>query len=342
MAIRRVKTGWQVDYYPEGRRGGRRYKTFPTKRLAEQWDARRKQERYEWEIAGEGNRVKDIYFSEFAEKFLNQVSDAFARSTSESYETVVGRFGAFLKGDPFLRDITTSEVSEFMMEVRRIGRKDGKRYSERSINMYVENLKAMFNAAIRWGYLKKSPAELLKKGRMERKAPRILSRDEIRRVLEAAPEYLKDIIYLGYFEGMRKQEIFRLRWEDMDFEHRGIVISQTKNKRARILPMHQEVFERFSIRKAERIQKECVVQKDGRPIRDNVKRALRSAFLEAGVEPAGLHSLRHSFAVNALRAGIPIRTVQKWLDHESVKTTMRYLAFTDDMVMSDMERLPGL
>ena len=58
--------------------------------------------------------------------------------------------------------------------------------------------------------------------------------------------------------------------------------------------------------------------------------------------PAGLHSLRHSFAVNALRAGIPIRTVQKWLDHESVKTTMRYLAFTDDMVMSDMERLPGL
>jgi integrase len=47
-----------------------------------------------------------------------------------------------------------------------------------------------------------------------------------------------------------------------------------------------------------------------------------------GVKGAKLHKFRRTFAAKHAAAGTPIHTIQKWLGHRDIKTTLRYLEAT--------------
>jgi integron integrase len=56
-----------------------------------------------------------------------------------------------------------------------------------------------------------------------------------------------------------------------------------------------------------------------------LQRAMRQAVVQSGItKPAGVHTLRHSFATHLLLHGVNIREVQEYLGHNSVETTMIY------------------
>jgi integrase len=64
---------------------------------------------------------------------------------------------------------------------------------------------------------------------------RYLQLTEVRTVLEECPAWLQAIVALAVSTGMRRGEILGLRWMDLDVEHSGLLLRQTKNGEGRIV-----------------------------------------------------------------------------------------------------------
>ena len=78
---------------------------------------------------------------------------------------------------------------------------------------------------------------------------------------------------------------------------------------------------------------------EGKPF-DNVLTALRGAAQRAEIEGGvNLHQLRHAFCSYALMQGIDARTVQKWMGHRDLATTLRYAHVSPDHEKTAIQRL---
>ena len=79
--------------------------------------------------------------------------------------------------------------------------------------------------------------------------------------------------------------------------------------------------------------------KDGHPLK-NVRTALNYAAKRAGIEDAvKMHQLRHAFCSHALMQGIDPRTVQKWMGHKDLNTTLGYAHVSPDHEKAAIQQL---
>ena len=68
------------------------------------------------------------------------------------------------------------------------------------------------------------------KGKIAKGRVRYLQPTELRALVEAAPDWLRALIILAVFTGMRRGEILGLRWLDLDIRSRRIFLPETKNE----------------------------------------------------------------------------------------------------------------
>ncbi|HEX7272650.1 MAG TPA: tyrosine-type recombinase/integrase [Casimicrobiaceae bacterium] len=147
--------------------------------------------------------------------------------------------------------------------------------------------------------------------------PTVLTKDEVRRVLDRLDGVHRLIGQLLYGSGMRIMECVRLRVKDVDFERREIVVRDGKGAKDRVTILPRGVGTRRNPRSGMVRRHHLSDQAFQRPMRQTVR--------DAGiVKPATPHTLRHSFATHLLEDGYDIRTVQELLGHSDVSTTMIY------------------
>lgn len=129
-------------------------------------------------------------------------------------------------------------------------------------------------------------------------------------------------VLLAGYTGMRKGEVFGLRWEDMDFDSKIITVSRsyngpTKNGKTRIIPMHQHIHLNFSFKKGDNsIEDEKVIEEF------KLNHRLKNACVGVNIPKITFHALRHGFATLALEAGRSPKEVQEVLGHSKVSTTL--------------------
>jgi integrase/recombinase XerD len=200
---------------------------------------------------------------------------------------------------------------------------------------------SVLDYAIGEGWILENPTLTIRHKRMrERRDPiQLPSDDDIRTMIEAAPQRFADAIAFARETGMREEEIFGLTYRQLG---RGEITIYGKRNRLRVIPYSRRA-KQIVERQAQFIGSPFVFhQGNGRRwvspasrFGDIRRRVARKAAQFRGFR---FHDLRHLYAVEYLRARKgSLYDLQRLLGHESVKTTEIYLAFlTPEQVKSAM------
>jgi len=181
------------------------------------------------------------------------------------------------------------------------------------------------------------------------KLPDILSREEVRRLLEAVePPKYRAVLMTAYGAGMRIREACSLLTTDIDSERGVIHIRSGKRDRDRYVMLSEVLL--AALREYWRIYrptppvlfpgKRAATCVSDSTVRKALHKARAKAHITKRVTP---HSLRHAFATHLLEDGTDIRTIQMLLGHGSIRSTARYTQVSVAHICktrSPLDRLP--
>ena len=161
--------------------------------------------------------------------------------------------------------------------------------------------------------------------------PDLLTRDEALSIVNY-PENLKHQcqLKLCYACGLRVSEVTTLRVRDIDGERQKIKVEQGKGMKDRFIPLPEELLHELRVYWQEYRPHNFLFYTWGDKRRASSISALQRIYTrtkrQAKVKRnGGIHSLRHAFATHQLDAGLPLHLLQRWLGHNDIKTTMRYI-----------------
>jgi integrase len=188
------------------------------------------------------------------------------------------------------------------------------------------------------------------KMKIPEKPKRFLSQTEIQRLTEAARDsHIYPLIMTALHTGMRKSELFNLKWSDIDFIHCTVTVQakddwHTKNYKSRTLqltPVLYEVLrEHRKLHLELGVKSEYVFTYNGQKLRSNIKRSLTKVMKRAHLEGVTSHTLRHTFASQLVMAGVSLREVQELMGHQSFETTLQHAHLSEDHVKRQVLKLP--
>ena len=210
-----------------------------------------------------------------------------------------------------------------------------------TINTKLSVLSRLLGCAVEDGIIEsvpKMPFFTLRNGRT-----RVLSKDEEQALFaHMPPDYRQLCIFLLY-TGCRLSEALRLKWEDIDTEDGSVTFWDTKNGKARTVPLSQKALEALQdVSETEMLRFYTMV--DGTPYKPRravtnggegpftklerlalVRRWNRAKKLTYLDDPSIVrHTLRHTCATRLGRKGFDTLKLMKWLGHSSVKMVEKY------------------
>jgi integrase/recombinase XerD len=173
---------------------------------------------------------------------------------------------------------------------------------------------------------------------------------EVRRLIAAIPEgdWLRDFVIVVANTGLRNEAAIQLRWGWVDFAAGTLTVPVRpglKAKKRVVIPLSDDAREALTRRWAGAADTgpEGLVfpsPRTGGPLSATVPFGrIGKAVKAAGIRDFGhyVHALRHSFATIAVERGVPLRIIQEWLGHSSIKTTERYARASEEASRRAME-----
>jgi len=254
-----------------------------------------------------------------------------AQRTVLEYRQDLLSCAAFLGGSEALLHAQQSDLRRFVVEL--MGTRG---YTVTSVRRKLAALRAFFRFLKLERYRDDDPTVDIPTPKGERRLPRVLSEDEVARLLRSRVAGRSDelrlrdraMLELLYASGLRRAELVGINLDQLDLERRmGRVIGKGGKERVIL----------FNEAAAEAIQAYLHVRpRSSDPALFLTRRAqrmsLRQAWVifRAGLAASGIeksaspHTLRHSFATHLLEHGADLMTIKELLGHESLATTQIY------------------
>lgn len=262
-------------------------------------------------------------------------------SSGESASLVDGSGGAgvaterAVKVDALLVSVDVNDVRAYLAVLNE------RQYSKATIARKLATLRSLYKFLVKRGKIGSNPVTVVRTPKQEKRLPRFLEYEEVKRLLETPPanNWLgardRAIMETLYSTGIRVSELVGLNMDDVDFLGE-VVHVRGKGKKERIAPIGSsalQVIQHYMEFRNKRAQsnsnfdsKVLFVNKHGRRLSTrSVRRKMDKYLKMAGLDPAiSPHTLRHSFATHMLNNGADLRSVQELLGHQSLSTTQIY------------------
>ncbi|WET09421.1 site-specific integrase [Pseudomonas sp. D3] len=230
-----------------------------------------------------------------------------------------------------------------------------------TVNRKMGSISGVFSRAVEWEYIDTHPLAKLKQLKVDSKGViRYLAADETKRLRDALDarqdemrteresantwrtdrhreplpsllqlpftDHLKPMVLVSLNTGMRRGELFDLKWSAVNFDTKTITVAgaTTKTSDTRHIPMNKETIDVLEAWKKQVSKSPYVFPGQGGGRFEDVKSAWLKLLERAQIDGFRWHDMRHDFASRLVMAGVPLNTVRDLLGHADIKMTLRY------------------
>lgn len=262
-------------------------------------------------------------------------------NTRQAYERDLRLFCKTLgfKNSDALVNVSREQITGYMTQLKEKG------LAAATIARKLAAIKAFYRFMTAEGYMDANPAEVVEAGTKGIKLPRVLSEDEVVRLLNqpdiTTAEGFRDrtMLEVLYATGMRVSELINLTLDRVDLNMKYI-IAFGKGSKERIVPLGSVAAEflqqylekvRPKLTHAGRNTNIVFLAFGGHELtRQRFWQIIRAYGRKANINKALTpHILRHSFATHLLDNGADLRSVQELLGHSDISTTQIYTHLTN-------------
>lgn len=301
--------------------------TFERKQEADDWvkdtERRIKLGQYNFETTKTSHTYADLLDRLSADGALEHHRSL--KNTQAQYDYWKSRLGAYA-----LVRITPELISKERHHLANIPTYKGSKPSPSTINRYIATLSSTLSYAVkqlRW--LPENPCTNILKMKEDPGRDRILSLDEITRLLDACRRskspYLYIIVLFALTTGARRGEILGLEWRNIDFENRLAQLKETKNGRPRSVALADPLIVELKVLYAARNPLKPLVFASKTAFgRFDVKKSWMQALRKANLDDYHFHDLRHQFATFAASQGASNLELATAMGHRTLQMLQRY------------------
>lgn len=261
-----------------------------------------------------------------------------SKNTLESYQRDILQYQEYLEEKKInYKEVNNENVLGYLDYLKGLDKKAS------TISRHLASIRLFYQYLLKNKIVKEDPTKGIQSPKIEKKAPSVLSSQEVSLLLEQPNgEGLKSIrdkamLEVAYATGMRVTEIISLNVSDIDIES-SLVTCKNENKQ-RIIPLGK--LSLSALKEYMTIARPNMIKDDNETalfVNVNGKRLTRQGFwkiIKFYKEQAHItkditpHVLRHSFATHLLQNGADLKSIQTMLGHSDISSTQVYMQFQD-------------
>ena len=277
------------------------------------------------------------------EKYIEEFIDylrfekKYSENTISSYKRDLNKINSYLKKD-FIK-LTKADIQKYIQNL-------SKNKNSNTISRIISSLKSFYKFLEINKYTNTNPLTTIISPKTARKLPKVLSEEEVNKLLDINLnndfDYRnKAMLELMYSSGLRVSELINLTVNDVDLKN-SLVRIFGKGSKERIVPLNDyatEALNNYILYHRPKLfkQKEnnyLFLNNHGNQMtRQGFFKTLKKIAKEKGIKSElSPHTLRHSFATHLLKYGADLRSIQELLGHSDISTTQIYTHITNEML----------
>jgi integrase len=312
-SFRKRGSSWQAQVRRQG--CGEISRSFKLKSDAIKWARSIETEIDEGAYYGTENSRNNVTLQNIIDRYLAEITPNKKSFSQETYRLKRIRSHK-ISGLPVVI-ISSHHIASYRDE-------RSKTVGSQSVRHELNVISHMFNTMItEWGFaFIRNPVVLITKPKQSRPRERRLEDNEFQRLIEAAMtssgKCLVPVIEFAIETAMRRMEILRLKWIDVDFENHVVQIAETKNGYSREVPLSKKALR--MLRQQEHLCGDTVF-----PITENFHRYHWQRITKnAEIENLRFHDLRHEAISRFFEQGLSVAEVALISGHRDVRQLFRY------------------
>jgi len=291
-----------------------------------------------------------VKFRTIVEDWKANVLPMYKHSTQRNHRHIAEKHLVLRFGDMQISDVTPQDVQAYVAHLMKSG------YAPKTIDHIHDVLSAVLRTAVKWGHLQVNPAREVDLPTLRCVRPKwALTTAQAAALLGALPALPKTMAGLALLTGLRRGELFALRWKDLDLAERTLTVRQAVYERVFDTPKTQAGLRRVPLsaaavqvieiwrRRVDAADPDALVFStwSGKPISpNNVLKPIVVAAKALGLPKLSWLTFRRTYSSWAHEKGVPGKVVATLMGHSKVDTTLNvYTQVLDDSLRGAAEKV---